>query len=464
MFPPECDLLPGPAEYADSVTVALLDAVDPGHAPRARNAGERLVFRHLYETLITVDCLGNVQAGLADSWKSERGGRRWTFELREGAEFWDGTPVTAHDVARSWRRTMADPASRGAGIDSVSAADDRDLYVYFTRRHRKVPRVFSAPEFAVAKPSWYSQWPLGSGPYRIVTAEQGFSGMPRRTITARPAFGADGPVIRFVETSMHDARDLLEGAVDVMVTADPAVIEYAASRPQLATIALPWDRTYVLLSTSRVKELQRGSSLGTISPDFVDRLARDAVRGDARGYRPPSWWEDRHRCGDLSAAVPWFPPVPGGARSSSGMRRILYDSNDPVARDLAGRIVALAETDPTASTEAAVIIAAIPGLMGDNSGLIADGVTRSELDLSLRDGDDFAYVIQVPRLPPDPCHAAYALINRARWLSTFDVDFSEAFISLVDTRQHVIVNGGKVGLRIDWYGNILITNEMLRGR
>jgi hypothetical protein len=464
MLAPECEILAGPAEFADTVRVALLDAVRPEHAPWARNASEQLLFRHLYETLITVDCLGEVQAGLAKSWNSGEGDRRWTFVLREGAEFWDGTPVTVRDVARSWQHTVFEPMTQGAGIDSVTVVGDRTLHVYLTRPHRRIPRALSAPAFAVAKSSEDSHWPLGSGPYRVAPWERRSTGMSRRTITTHPAFGMDGPVIKFVEASMYDARDLLEGVIDVMVTADPAVIEYAASRPHLSTIALPWDITYVLLSISRVEKLRWGSTLGTFPSDLSDRLARDAVRGAARGYRPPSWWDDLSRCSDLFAAVPLFPSVPRFVYSSSGLRRILYDVNDPIARDLAERIVALAATDPFVSPEAAAIASAVPGLISDTAGIGAEGLTRSELDLSLRYGDDFAYVVPIPRRPPDPCYEARSMVNRARWLSTFKVDFSKALIPLVDTRLHVIVNSSKVGLIVDWYGNILIANEMLQVR
>ncbi len=464
MLAPECEILSGPTEFADSVRVVLLDAVRPTHAPWARNASEQLLFRHLYETLITVDCLGEVQSGLAGSWRSGEGGRRWTFELREDAEFWDGTPVTARDVARSWQHTVSESMTQGASIDSVTVVSDRILHVYLKRPHRRIPRALSAPAFAVAKSSEDSLWPLGSGPYRIVPWGRWSAGMSQRTITAHPAFGMDGPVIKFVEATMYDERDLLEGGIDVMVTDDSAVIEYAASRPQLSTIALPWNRTYVLLSISRVEKLRWGSTLSTFSSDLSDALARDAVRGAARGYRPPSWWDDLSHCSDLFAAVPLFPSAPRYVYSSSGLRRILYDVNDPIARDLAERIVALAATDPFVSPEAAAIASAVPGLISDTAGIAAEGVTRSELDLSLRYGDDFAYIIPISRRPPDPCHEAHKLVNRARWLSTFKVDFSKALIPLVDTRLHVIVNRSKVGLIVDWYGNILIANEMLLGR
>ncbi len=45
---------------------------------------------------------------LAVDWQSTEGARVWTFRLRRGAVFADGTPITAHDFVWSWRR-LVDP-------------------------------------------------------------------------------------------------------------------------------------------------------------------------------------------------------------------------------------------------------------------------------------------------------------------------------------------------------------------
>ena len=124
-----------------------------------------MLVRYLYETLITIDCLDEVQAGLADSWKGREGGRRWTVTLREGARLWDGTPVTARHVAVSWQ----DALTLFSDIDSVSVDGDRVVHVYLERSHRNVPRELSASVFAVTLPSEDTPWLIGSGPYRIST-------------------------------------------------------------------------------------------------------------------------------------------------------------------------------------------------------------------------------------------------------------------------------------------------------
>lgn len=459
MFPPECELLPRPADQKDSITVALLDAVRPDLAPWTDDAGERVLIHQLYETLVTIDCLGAVQPGLAASWKKEDGGRQWTFTLREGAQFWDGMPVTAGDVAWIWQKGAPEPVAKYAGIDSISVSGDRVLDVYFDQRHRIVPRVLSARAFTVAVLYDDARWPVGSGPYGISASGAGSGSKSTKSFSADPPPGDDRPVIRFLEAERRDARDLLEGVADVVVTDDPAVIDYAASRSRLTTIALPWDRTYVLLATSRAEALRRGGTLSTVSSDFSEDLARDAVRSEARGYQRPSWWHSLRNCVALTPTSASLSPLPRRAYMSSGSQRILYDSDDPIARDLSERIVALASADPAVSSQAAEISSAVPGLNGDGTRIVAEGVSGDELASSLRSGDDFAYVVALPRMTADPCYEARKLLNRARWLVPLGSDFSEALIPLVDTRMHVIADEENVGLAVDWYGNLILNGK-----
>jgi hypothetical protein len=461
MFPPECGLLPEPARAADSITVAVLDAVQPELAPWSAEAGERVLIHQLYETIITVDCLGEVRAGLAESWKKMDGGRQWTFVLREGARFWDGLPVTAGDVAWIWQHGVAEPVTRYAGIDSLRAGGDRDLHVFFDQRHRRVPRVLSSRAFAVAVAYDDSPWPVGSGPYRVAASRAGSGSMSPHTVAAHPPFGEAGTVIRFLEVDTYDARDLLEGVIDVVVTDDPAVIEYAETRSLMTTVSLPWDRTYVLLPTSRVQDLRRGGEPRAVSREFTDRLARDAVRSDARGYQRPSWWDELRNCSTLTSTFASLSLRPRGADESFGSKRILYERDDPIARDLTERIVALAAVDPAVSREAAEIVTAVPGLGVDDARIVAEGVTKDEFAMSLRDGDDFAYVVSLPRQPADPCYQARKLLDRARWLVILGDEFPKALVPLVDTRLHLIANEEKVGLAIDWYGNLIVNGMPL---
>lgn len=54
-----------------------------------------------YDTLFTYDEKGELAGLLAKEWSVSTDGRIYTFKIREGVKFSDGTPLTAEDVARS---------------------------------------------------------------------------------------------------------------------------------------------------------------------------------------------------------------------------------------------------------------------------------------------------------------------------------------------------------------------------
>lgn len=75
------------------------DSADPAH-------DERLLVA-LLEPLTVIDPVTReVKPGAASKWSSSSDGRTWTFELRSGAVWQDGTPVTGADFINCWRRTL----------------------------------------------------------------------------------------------------------------------------------------------------------------------------------------------------------------------------------------------------------------------------------------------------------------------------------------------------------------------
>lgn len=65
------------------------------------------IMRYLGDTLLTKDLKGNLSAGLAQSWAPSRDGLTWTFKLRTGVRFHDGTPLTAEAVKFTIERALA---------------------------------------------------------------------------------------------------------------------------------------------------------------------------------------------------------------------------------------------------------------------------------------------------------------------------------------------------------------------
>jgi ABC-type transport system substrate-binding protein len=67
---------------------------------------------YLFDGLTRFEPDARVAPGLAERWDVSPDGRTYTFHLRRGVTFHDGTPFVARHVAASWRRAL-DPKSKG---------------------------------------------------------------------------------------------------------------------------------------------------------------------------------------------------------------------------------------------------------------------------------------------------------------------------------------------------------------
>lgn len=78
---------------------------------------------HAYEGLLKFDKDNNIVPGLAEKYETSSDGLTWTFHLRKGLKWSDGSALTAKDFVYSWKR-VADP--------SVAAPYGYDLLNYIT--------------------------------------------------------------------------------------------------------------------------------------------------------------------------------------------------------------------------------------------------------------------------------------------------------------------------------------------
>lgn len=81
----------------ETIDPALNSAVDGGN-----------MILHTFECLLTVAQDGTLAPGQAESWETSEDGLTWTFHLRDGLKWSDGSALTANDFVYSWRR-VCDP-------------------------------------------------------------------------------------------------------------------------------------------------------------------------------------------------------------------------------------------------------------------------------------------------------------------------------------------------------------------
>jgi len=441
----DCVLVASPSVIEDTVSVTIMEDVQLDHAPVPHNDSERLLYRQLYETLIRLDCNGRPRSALAESWSSMNGGRSWEFVLSSDARFWDGSPVTATDVARSWRaqgywQTLAiDP-------DSVIVVSGTEIPI----------AVFADQRMAAVKPATTS-YPLGAGPYRIAEANE------RRFIAV--AGQVQGEAVReFRVVPDVGARDALDLGTDLLLTREPRAVAYAASRGGFDAVPLPWDETQVAVTPYGPDSPAAEDSTTELQEDLRVALARDAVRAEARSSQPPYWWHDLRGCkpSQEGAGHP-----PGTVQPGRGPR-VVYNREDGVARDLAERLVALAasQSDAQLLSQVGVRWDLVTSIAQGRDGLAAAALSAEEFAGSFRLGQDLLYVVKMARFEADPCRAAEEWIARAPWLALLrspaqlsQLNLAGKLTPLVDTRSYAIVRVGSVGLGVDWDGTVFFLDR-----
>ncbi len=129
--------LVAPAQAEDKVSlvvnvVQIFGTIDPA---KINDYTEYMAAVNLYDGLTTVNPAGQIIPQLAESWTVSDDSKSYTFKLKSGATFQDGSPVEAKDVVYSMQRLMAineGPAYLFEGLidpQNVKALDDMTVQI-----------------------------------------------------------------------------------------------------------------------------------------------------------------------------------------------------------------------------------------------------------------------------------------------------------------------------------------------
>jgi hypothetical protein len=281
-----------------------------------------------------------------------------------------GSRPTPDAIVQAWQPLPERLAL--AGVTSVERRGARDLRFVFARPNDSLPAILADPVLAF------------------------------RRSALMPTDSTSAPALRILPPP-PDLRDALDAGRDIVVTADPATLDYARRQPELEVAPLPWSSVYALVAPEA----------GSIAADdrLRSSLARDVVREDARPA-PASYGRGGCAPGTAGAAPPATP---------TQRTRLAYVAADPTAASLAARLVALGAAGPRGAALA---------------------LEQPEIRRRLQHGELAGAVVPLPALAVANCGSA---------------DFAGYTVTpLVETRAHLIARRGGPAIRRDAFGVLRI--------
>ncbi|HEU4720171.1 MAG TPA: ABC transporter substrate-binding protein, partial [Gemmatimonadaceae bacterium] len=231
---------------------------------------------YLFDGLTRFTPDARVVPALATSWETSADGLTYTFHLRRGVSFTDGTPFVARQVLASWQRVL-DPKVRGGrgwplypirgakefadgkspGIGGLSAPNDSTVVVVLKEPFAIFPKLLAMPVASIAPenvPVNFGERPVGTGPWKLVEwkhddyllfapNERYWGGRPR----------ADSLKARIIAEPSTAVAEFQSGNVDVLQIPQGEIAEWQedTERRKLLASTPSLELVYVAINTTR---------------------------------------------------------------------------------------------------------------------------------------------------------------------------------------------------------------------
>jgi len=141
----------------------------------AAAAIDEVVYANLFEGLTRYGPDGSIRPGLAESWTISDDGLTYTFALRSGVRFHDGSTFDASDVKFSLDRARAEDSSNAqkalfAGITAVNVIDPETVEVVLTAPNGTFATNMAWGDAVILDPASAADAatnPIGTGPFKF---------------------------------------------------------------------------------------------------------------------------------------------------------------------------------------------------------------------------------------------------------------------------------------------------------
>jgi peptide/nickel transport system substrate-binding protein len=192
---------------------------------------------------------GVPQPELATEWTPSSDTKTWTFKLRQGVKFHDGTTFNADAVVATYRR-LADKSTGSTAAstlnflppDGIEKIDDYTVAFHLSRAQADFPYYTYIYQAGILPANWSGDWatsPIGTGPFKMTgyTSGQGSTYVRNEAYWEAGLPYLDGIDIKIWQDPSGELTALQSGASDMMALTPYDALDDIRKNPNLQVLS-----------------------------------------------------------------------------------------------------------------------------------------------------------------------------------------------------------------------------------
>jgi len=237
---------------------------------------------------------------LAESFKASADAKSYTFMLRKGITFEDGSKLTSDDVVKTFEFIKASKSAsflyKMAGIASFTAVDDYTVKIDLTAPNHLFLQILPMYSFSIINidlvqakggAKWLDTNTAGSGPYRVTKWDPATEAVMVRN----DGYWGDKPSLRqvnvkFIAEASNRVQLLSKGEVDMALEVPAKDVESLKSTPGVVIDSRASNKILFFGMNNKVAPFDNEKVRQAVSYAIpYDKLLKDVMKGQASAMR-----------------------------------------------------------------------------------------------------------------------------------------------------------------------------------